>query len=224
MSHKLQSCEIYLGALYGLLELFVLPSLAVLINHYIQLPLWALNCILFFLNFICLTAIFHRYLWDNLKAALAMPWQTLRCAGQALVGYYLLSAALGWLILRICPDYVNLNDANISSMQVQGGQWMTFATVLLAPVAEEILFRGLLFRGLYDRSPAAAWCVSAAAFSLVHISGYIGSYSPVMLLLAFIQYLPAGLCLAYAHRKADNIIAPMLMHIAINQIALSLVF
>ena len=106
---------------------------------------------------------------------------------------------------------------------MQGGAWMTLATVLFVPVAEETLFRGLLFRGLWDRSPIAAWCVSVAVFSLVHIIGYIGTYPPLMLLMAFVQYLPAGICLAYAYRKADTIFAPILMHIAINQVALQMI-
>lgn len=222
MSHKLQSHEIYLGALYGLLQLFVLPQLAVLINHYVQLPLWALNCCLFFLNFICTTAIFSRFLWDNLRESIRTPWLTLRYAGQGLIFYYLLSALVGWVIFRICPDFVNLNDANVTGMTAQGGVLMVLSTVLFAPVAEEVLFRGLLFRGLYDRSPIAAWAVSTAAFSLVHIAGYLGRYEPLTLLLAFIQYLPAGLCLAYAYRKSDTILAPIIMHIAINQVALSI--
>lgn len=224
MSHKLQSYEIYLGALYGLLQLFVLPQLAVLINFYIGLPDWALNCFLFLLNFVCVAAIFHRFLLANAKTAVRNPWAALRYAGQGLIAYYLLSAVTGWIILKLCPGYSNLNDANVTAMTSQGGAWMRIATVLLVPVAEETLFRGLLLRGLYDRSPAAAWCVSVAAFSLVHILGYLGRYSPLMLLMAFIQYLPAGLCLAYAYRRSDTIIAPILMHMAINQIALSMVF
>ena len=223
MTHRLRSYEIYLGALYGLLQLFVLPHLAVLLNYYVQLPLWALNLILFCLNFICITVIFHRFLLDSLKTAIEAPWLTLRYAGQGLIAYYLLGAAVSWLILWICPDFVNLNDANVTSMTTQGGNLMALATVVLVPVAEETLFRGLLFAGLYRRSPVAAWCVSTAAFSLVHIAGYIGLYQPEMLLVAFLQYLPAGLCLASAYRKSDTILAPILMHIAINQVALSLV-
>ena len=72
---------------------------------------------------------------------------------------------------------------------------MSFATVFLVPVAEETLFRGLLFRGLYDRSPVLSWLISTVVFSLVHIAGYIGQYDPMMLLMAFLQYLPAGICL-----------------------------
>ena len=43
------------------------------------------------------------------------------------------------------------------------------------------------------------------------------------LVLCFIQYLPAGLCLAWTYTKADNIIAPVLVHGIINAIAIGLV-
>ena len=222
MSHKLQSYELYLGALYGVLQFFVLPYLAVLINYYVQLPVWALNFSLFLLNFLCLCAICHRYLWENLKTAVSAPWRTLRYAGQGIVLYYSLSALVGMLILHFAPQFTNLNDESVSAMQTQGGFAMSFATVFLVPVAEETLFRGLLFRGLYDRSPVLSWLISTVVFSLVHIAGYIGQYDPMMLLMAFRQYLPAGICLAYAHKKADTILSPILMHIAINQVALNL--
>ena len=222
MSHKFQSYELYLGALYGVLQFFVLPYLAVLINYYVQLPVWALNFALFLLNFLCLCAICHRYLWENLKTAVSAPWRTLRYAGQGIVLYYSLSALVGILILHFAPQFTNLNDESVSAMQTQGGFAMSFATVFLVPVAEETLFRGLLFRGLYDRSPVLSWLISTVVFSLVHIAGYIGQYDPMMLLMAFLQYLPAGICLAYAHKKADTILSPILMHIAINQVALNL--
>ena len=37
------------------------------------------------------------------------------------------------------------------------------------------------------------------------------------LFLSFLQYVPAGLCLAWSYEKADSIWAPILIHIAVNQ-------
>ena len=95
--------------------------------------------------------------------------------------------------------------------------------VILVPLVEEVLYRGLIFRNLYRSSQVAAYLVSMAAFAAIHVLAYIGSESVTTLVLCFLQYLPAGLCLAYAYRKSDTILAPILMHIAINQVALSLV-
>ena len=48
--------------------------------------------------------------------------------------------------------------------------------------------------------------------------GYIGSADLITLCLCFMQYLPAGITLAWAYEKADTIAAPMLIHIMINLI------
>ena len=41
--------------------------------------------------------------------------------------------------------------------------------------------------------------------------------------MAFLQYLPAGLCLAWAYTKADTIFAPILIHAAVNAVSIGLV-
>ena len=83
------------------------------------------------------------------------------------------------------------------------------------------MFRGLIFRSLYGKSPWAAYIVSIIAFAMVHIVGYIGSYSPLEIVLAVLQYLPAGLCLAWSYTKAETIFAPILIHAAVNYITIN---
>jgi len=58
--------------------------------------------------------------------------------------------------------------------------------------------------------------VSMLVFAIIHIIGYIGQYSALELLMALLQYLPAGLCLAWSYTKADTIFAPILIHAAVN--------
>ena len=93
---------------------------------------------------------------------------------------------------------------------------MAVGTALLVPPVEECFYRGLMFRNLYKTSPIAAYLVSMAVFSLGHILGFIGSASPLSLLLSFVQDLPAGLWLAWTYTKADTIFAPIVMHGLIN--------
>ena len=86
---------------------------------------------------------------------------------------------------------------------------------LQSPV-EECFYRGLIFRPLYGRSPWAAYLLSMAAFSLAHIVGYWGSYSLWEMVVCFLQYLPAGLCLAWSYTKSDTIFAPIVIHALVN--------
>ena len=90
------------------------------------------------------------------------------------------------------------------------------------PVTEECVFRGLIFRNLWKTSAIAAYLVSMAAFSAVHIVSYIGVYCPLHLVLAFLQYLPAGIWLAWCYTKSGSIFGPIVMHAIINLYSLNL--
>ena len=59
------------------------------------------------------------------------------------------------------------------------------------------------------------------AFALIHILGYVGQYTPLEILMAVLQYLPAGLCLAWSYTKADTIFAPIAIHATVNFITLT---
>src|SRR6185295_13543668 len=71
---------------------------------------------------------------------------------------------------------------------VLGGVGLAVAVgvVLIAPVAEELLFRGVLLRSLLRRvSPFTAVSVAAVVFAVVHVLGDLGTgyYVPAFLLL-----------------------------------------
>ena len=223
MSNPLRKYEIWLGSIYGLLQLFLLPMIVVMIGYVLHWEEWFMNCVMFCLNFTALTAIFHRFLIESIRIAIAKPLKTLQAAFLGLMLYFGCSFAVSILIGLIQPDYLNLNDETVSGLVMAGGPLMSVCTAILVPVAEELLFRGILFRGIYQRSPIVAWILSPILFSLIHIVGYIGSYDLVSFLLAFVQYLPAGICLAFAYRKADSILAPILIHMTINLIGLLMV-
>ena len=92
--------------------------------------------------------------------------------------------------------------------------------MFLVPTVEECLYRGLIFGTLRSRNRLAAYALSAALFSLVHVVGYIGVYPLPLLALCLLQYVPAGLCLAQAYEAADNIFAPILIHTTVNAIGM----
>ena len=137
-----------------------------------------------------------------------------------LAAYYACNWAVTWIIRQLAPSFSNYNDASIAAMSRGSYYLMLVGTVILVPPVEECLYRGLIFRNLYGKSRWAAYLVSILAFALIHILGYVGQYSPLALLMAVLQYLPAGLCLAWAYTKADTIFAPIVIHAAINFISI----
>lgn len=215
--------EAVLGLIYIPIQLFVIPVLAVVANIALTLSFSAaeINFLCFAVNFAVVTVIFHRYLiasWNVLRAA---PKRSLSSCGLGLALYFAATMAVSILITVVEPDFSNANDGAISDMMTENSVLMTIGAVLLAPVVEELLYRGVVFGQLYRRWPLAAYIISAAVFSSLHIIGYISSYTPIQLLLAFIQYVPASIVLAWIYVRSDTILVPILVHILINTIALS---
>ncbi len=221
-SPNLNRREIRSGILFFLLWLFVLPTLMISLNLLLGEPLstGALNFAFYLLSFLCSAVIFRSYLRASIRALKSTLLPALLWAGAGFLG----NLAAAWLLRALFdllfPGFVNFNDQSVIRALLDEPVWMSVGVTVLIPVTEELLFRGLLFRGLYDRSPALAWLVSVTAFAAVHVAGYLGSASPSFLLLSFLQYLPAGLCLCFVYRRSSNVFCPMLLHALINGAAI----
>ena len=199
-------------------QLLLLPSLLTAGNGLLKRPLSGaeINFIYFLLNFLAMLWILHRFLREAWKPVKAHPILFLQAVVLGLAAYWASYLALSWAIGKLDPSFVNRNDASISAMRQEGYGLMLVGTVLLSPLAEECMYRGLVFRNLYKTSPIAAYLISMAAFSAVHIVSFLGSYTPLQLVLAFLQYLPAGLWLAWCYTKSGTVYGPIAMHMLIN--------
>ena len=215
---SLNQKEFLWGWLYMAAEFLILPT----VLYWIASRLFPgisdgeVNFLFYFVNFLATLLIFHKFLsrnWENAKSNL------LRMGLYALLGlfiYWASSLVMAELTYYLMPDFVNINDMSIAAMSQDGYLLTAIGTVVLVPTAEECLFRGLLFRGMYGKSRWAAYAISALCFCLPHVSAYIGSYDWAVLALCFIQYLPAGLMLAWSYEKSNTIFTPILIHTIIN--------
>jgi len=89
------------------------------------------------------------------------------------------------------------------------------AAVVLAPIAEELLFRGLLFRALLQhRSVHFAALVSSVVFAVVHID--VAVSQPI----ALVGLTLVGVALAYAYERTGSLLVPIVGHAAFNGITL----
>ena len=224
-SGNLTNQETISGFCYMVFQFLFLGEVLAWINVRLQNPLnlAELNFTFYLVNFIAILLIFHDFLGRALKQATRHPALLCQAVILGLAAYYASCRVMDWGISQLAPGYSNYNDQAISNM-VNGNYFlMAVGTVVLVPPVEECLFRGLIFRNLYGKSRWAAYIVSIAAFAIIHILGYIGRYEPLELVMAFLQYLPAGLCLAWAYTKADTIFAPILIHAIINAVSIGLV-
>ena len=215
MPISLTSSEKRNGLIYLAFNLLFLPLLISVAGAALSLDTARVNILYYMVNFAAALWIFRKFLRGNMMVALDRVFPVLWYAALAYLGQETIGELLNALIYSINPAYINRNDATVANLVLMN-PFFGFCVVTIVPIAEEILYRGLVFRGLYDRSPVAAYLVSMAVFSAIHVTGYIGSVSPLHLLLSFVQYLPAAYCLCFAYRRSGTILSPIFVHMAIN--------
>ena len=213
------------GWLYMVFSLIALPSVLQVLNSKLATPMneSTLNFTFYCVNFFAILCIFRRFLKDSLVAAWRDLWNFVQAVVLGYVAYWACSRAMDTVMSHLLPNFRNINDSAITEMAHANYTLMVIGVVLLVPLAEEVLYRGLIFRNLYRSSRVAAYLVSMAAFAAIHVLGYIGTESVTTLVICFLQYLPAGLCLAWTYTKADNIFAPVIVHALVNAIAIGAV-
>jgi membrane protease YdiL (CAAX protease family) len=84
--------------------------------------------------------------------------------------------------------------------------------VVLAPVAEEFIFRGMLYPFVKQLGyPRLAWLGVSFVFALVHLNGAI-----------FLPLFVLALALTWLYEKTDNLLAPITAHALFNAANLTL--
>ena len=208
------------GWIYALLGVELLPYILNFICSGVGITLTGsqLNLAYFVVNFLVVCLVFRRFWVRTGKAVLdRILWCVLMAAAFFAV-YLLLSQSVGRLIFWLKPDFANANDRHVAAIADSYYIPTLVCTVFLVPMTEECLHRGAIFGGLFKRNIAAAYAVSTIIFALVHINWLVGD--PFVILLSFLQYIPAGLCLAAAYHLSGSITAPILIHMAVNAIGI----
>ena len=84
--------------------------------------------------------------------------------------------------------------------------------VLLAPVAEEFVFRGMLYPFVKQLGyPRLAWLGISFVFALIHLNGAI-----------FLPLFALALALTWLYEKTDNLLAPITAHALFNAVNFTL--
>ena len=180
-----------------------------------------LNAGLELFSFVLLAACFHRYLGKCFRQTRSFPGRYLLGLIVGLVIYFFGNALMGFLTQLIEPGLENINNNTIADMAGSNAVVALAFAVLLAPLVEEILFRGVIFTSLRSRSRFWAYVVSMAAFSLIHVIGYVGQYPLLTLALCFVQYLPASFALAWAMEYSGSIWTSISVHMLANIAAMA---
>jgi len=216
LENRLSAKELSWGWRYLLFQAVFLPGLLGLLS----LSATELNLTFYCINFCCVLWILRRFLLRSIALGMRRFAHTLVISTAFFLLYRVSEFGLTAVFEILGFAFTNENDRLVMQMAAENYPLMFIGTVIIVPVTEEALHRGVVLRGLYERSPKTAWLVSAVLFSLVHIMGYIGTGTPMTLILSFLQYVPAGLCLAGAYRLSGSLLCPVLIHAAVNATAM----
>jgi hypothetical protein len=93
--------------------------------------------------------------------------------------------------------------------------------IVIAPVHEELFFRGVLFRAARDRYGLGPGLVaSGLGFALIHYTD--GAWQDAALLMGVMLF--NGIALAWWYERRGTIVASMVAHLVFNVIGLTLIF
>ena len=133
----------------------------------------------------------------------------------AIVAVALATFMTGLLAMMFGPQGLSVSDSFTHQLQASRRAEILFAVVLVAPFAEEFVYRGLVMGVLLARgwSPFSAAGLSAVIFAIQHIQyGWIG-------ILVVMMY---GMVLGVLRVASGGLFLPIMAHLFINLISLTM--
>lgn len=160
---------------------------------------------------------------DALRRSLGVKRPTLRDVGLGLAygigAFFVVQLGFGLLVTQLIAalgqEVPEIQEEVQSAVQGVGGVSLlvSFAVAVLAPVGEELLYRGVLYQALAKRLPGwPAIGLTGLAFGLTHVE-------PFVIVLTF----PLGMALAWMMRRHGTLLVPVLAHAVFNLIGVVLI-
>lgn len=121
-------------------------------------------------------------------------------------------------VLGLIDQVDNPNNAAVVDMaDVKMGATSAMA-IFLAPIVEELMFRGAVFGLLRRYNRVLAYAVSILLFSGYHIWSY--AIEDPINLIYILQYLPASYALCRCYERTESIWSSIFMHMLTNAVAI----
>lgn len=179
-----------------------------------------LNGAYFVLNALFTWVLFGRFLvtsWRSIRF-----WDTVQAVILGFVLYYVLNVAVNFALQYFSLSVKSYNDDSMQALAQENYLVTVLCSVLLAPLTEEVLARGLIFGTVRKTSRIAAYAASMLFFSFIHVWQFIPSQGWAAIWPAAVLYVPASAALCWTYEKAGTVWAPVFLHMVCNAITLGL--
>ena len=202
-----------------LLPLFLVPVLSLLLGPD-KLTDAGANVIYYLISFVFVIIAF----WNFLRESFDRFVGNLRGALLAMVIAYAIQLVLTLGLQALMGVFGELetpnNDAIGELANLEYNKIFAVA-VLMAPITEEVLFRGVLFGSLARRHRWLGWVVSVAVFCLYHVWQFAVVEQDWTVLIAAAEYIPLTVAITYCYDRTETIWTPIFFHIFTNSLALA---
>ena len=224
-SHMNQT-ERVAGTIFFVVYLLVLPLLAnkifsiveVLFDTKISESL--ANIIYYYVLFAVVLLLFHSFLAHTTSRFLGGASRAMTTFCVALLVFYGANELFYRVTNIFFNSHTNLNDTTIAASINAAPRLTALIVVLLAPFVEEVLFRGLVFGCLKEKSRIFAYAVSCVLFAFMHVWTFALSSWDWSYFILMLQYLVPGLVFAWAFDYSGTLWTSILLHATVNALAL----
>ena len=224
--YPMKTGEKVFGFLYLPIHIFamawILALLGILLNRQfgISVSSVTLNVVCYIFGVLLILIFMHHFL----KASFSdLCDNGLVALGAMVLGYLMymaMTVAINWALSYFVADLTNPNSQEIETEVKQNYGAMLAVAVLLAPILEETLFRGVVFGSIRKKSRFLAYLVSTLLFAFYHLWQYLFFAFDWRLLLYLLEYLPGSIALAWCYEKGRSIWASVFLHMLINFLSL----
>ena len=131
--------------------------------------------------------------------------------GLTYLGIYIVTR-IGAMVMMMEGVSNSTNQATIENIHMNPFVLITF-TVIMAPIVEELVFRGILMGRVFNPDSIVGLILSSLLFGLAHMPNSIG---------VWIVYAGMGLALGTVYRKCQKLEYCIMAHMINNSIAVSM--
>ena len=207
-----------LGWIYLPVHILVLPLLLNILNGVMEKPMTGgeLNVVYYLFSTAVSLAVMLRYLRRSFDTLLDCRRGCMMTVLMMVLSNYAMNLFMSLLLMLL--GLLQENAATEMIVAAQGREYAQLMAVgiFLAPIAEEVLFRGVVFGSLRKRSRTLAYIASIVLFSVYHVWQFALRSGEPMYLLAALQYIPISYVLAWGYERSGTIWTTIFFHMGYN--------
>ena len=216
--------ETIIGWFWLIIHMFVLPLLLPVLQTHAFLSMTAIeaNVLYYGLSFAVVAVFGFKMLRREFDHLMDRLFRCFKGFFTAYFLWYALSVLVTSLMMSFGWDTVTPNDQAVDQLATESYNITMVISVIMAPILEEILFRGIVFQSVRKKNRRLAYAASLLLFGLYHVWQFALLEQDITYLLYIVQYLPITFALTWCYEYTGSLWTSILFHASNNYLAMLL--